>query len=303
MRCRKCGLKGEISLIPPVDLIGGSPIEYKTCPECGRSWQVLHFGEVRSELLAVPILLLIIFFMYAIPPWETIWGTLREWFPGLAKGWVLIFPIVPVILSTFLTRLFFGLIGVVFRTQSRGLRVLYAWLIVAVLMSVGIIVMRWYFVYLPPSTGHPRGQLVFKGSAWTPKRFEVKLRLPPQTESRSEDAASGLSCGLGSKWVEQEGDGLSLSSTWVRRGSSNVFDANYDMRTMVVKTVDTVTISSGHVHVERTESSDGNLCVYDGSVGADGKTLTGTYHSLGGGKIYQWRATVVCEGLARNGTQ
>jgi len=101
-----------------------------------------------------------------------------------------------------------------------------------------------------------------------------------------------LACGLGIRWFEQES---SFSSVWVRRGHSDVFDAQQNPGGPL--TVNTVTYSRGKVYVERTESSDGNLCSYEGSVGPDGKSISGTYHSSNGRVpgLWTWKATIVCE--------
>jgi len=100
--------------------------------------------------------------------------------------------------------------------------------------------------------------------------------------------AQTLTCGLGARWIEEEGG---LPSTWTRRGTSSVFDAIYP--TIRVTTVNTVTVSGSKVYITRTSGSDGNLCSYDGTVDPDGETITGTYKCLNGSAL--WRATVICD--------
>jgi hypothetical protein len=101
-------------------------------------------------------------------------------------------------------------------------------------------------------------------------------------------------CDNSDRWYEQEGR---FSSTWVRRGSSKIFDVIYNVGTT---TVNTVSVSGDRVHAERINSSDGNLCAYDGRIGTDGRTITGTYHTIGVGTLYSWSATIDCD--ATNGT-
>ncbi len=103
--------------------------------------------------------------------------------------------------------------------------------------------------------------------------------------------AENLRCGLGIGWNEEESG---LPSTWTRRGTSGVFDASYP--TARVTTVNTVTASGNKVYIKRTSGSDGNVCSYEGTVGPDGATITGTYKCLNGSAT--WKATVIC-GSAR----
>jgi hypothetical protein len=102
-----------------------------------------------------------------------------------------------------------------------------------------------------------------------------------------QSSLSSLACGLGTSWTEQEGG---LPSTWTRRGTSNVFDASYP--TARVTTVNTITTSGNKVYITRTNGSDGNSCFYEGTVGPDGETITGTYKCLNGSA--SWNARVNC---------
>jgi hypothetical protein len=106
----------------------------------------------------------------------------------------------------------------------------------------------------------------------------------------SAESYAGLACGLGSRWIEQE-DGF--SSVWVRRGVSNIYDVTFANGT---RTVNIVTVSNGKVYVERTQSTDGNNCTYEGTVSPDGRTIRGTYHSSNGRVpgLYNWIATIDC---------
>jgi hypothetical protein len=91
---------------------------------------------------------------------------------------------------------------------------------------------------------------------------------------------------VGTRWIEEESG---VPSTWTRRGTSNVFDAIYP--TIGVTTVNTVTVSDNKVYIARSSGSDGNLCSYDGTVGPDGASITGTYTCRNGSAL--WKATMI----------
>jgi len=106
-------------------------------------------------------------------------------------------------------------------------------------------------------------------------------------QCRAESSSSALACGLGIQWIEEESG---MPSTWTRRGQSNIFDAVYP--TAHVTTVNRVIVSGNRVHVQRGGGSDGNKCSYEGVVGGDGRSITGSYSCLNGSST--WKATVVC---------
>jgi hypothetical protein len=95
-------------------------------------------------------------------------------------------------------------------------------------------------------------------------------------------------CGLGISWNVQESGSPSI---WTRRGTGDIFDASYPAAR--VTTVNTVTASGSKVYIIRTNGSDGNVCSYEGTVGPDGGTITGTYKCLNGSAT--WKATVICD--------
>lgn len=95
-------------------------------------------------------------------------------------------------------------------------------------------------------------------------------------------------CGLGSEWSEMESG---FAGRWIRRGTSNVFDARWDIG---VTAVMTVTLSENTVNIARRQSSDGNDCDYTGTIQADGVTVEGTYTCKKGANQTPWRATIRC---------
>ncbi|MGD0000227.1 MAG: energy transducer TonB [Bryobacteraceae bacterium] len=79
-------------------------------------------------------------------------------------------------------------------------------------------------------------------------------------------------------------------STWTRWYTSGVFDAKYSNGQT---TVNTVRITGEAISAQRTSSSDGNLCSYQGSIGNDGRTITGTYTCPPYGSR-PWKAVINC---------
>ncbi|WP_334077587.1 hypothetical protein [Paenibacillus sanfengchensis] len=94
---------------------------------------------------------------------------------------------------------------------------------------------------------------------------------------------------LGVEWREQEGG---WSGVWRRRGSSNIFDARWTMPgVQPITAVLTIYIFGNFVFVLRQNSSDGNDCVYTGTLSGDGRTVTGTYRCDQGGGT--WTAIII----------
>jgi hypothetical protein len=94
------------------------------------------------------------------------------------------------------------------------------------------------------------------------------------------------------------------TSVWTRRGNSDIFDANYTGPSgQRGGTVNTVSIKENVVTIQRTQSVDGNLCTYYGTIQADGTSVEGTYSCSTGG-ISSWRATgMICRSTANPAAQ
>lgn len=106
------------------------------------------------------------------------------------------------------------------------------------------------------------------------------------------------SCGLGRIWDDSE---EGWTQVWTRRGDSNVFDVRGTKPGMPTFTaVQTIEIRGNRVFVNRTWASDGNTCEHEGTIAADGITVTGTYRCKSGGP-YSWRATIRCDGDGSGG--
>jgi hypothetical protein len=85
------------------------------------------------------------------------------------------------------------------------------------------------------------------------------------------------------------------NGTWTRRGSSGVFDGVWVPAAgsgSPVTAVMDYTRSGLQVHFQRTSSSEGALCSYDGNVAADGLSGSGTETCPGDPQLYRWDATI-----------
>jgi hypothetical protein len=112
-------------------------------------------------------------------------------------------------------------------------------------------------------------------------------------ESSSNVSTTASKCGLGIRWDETE---EGWKQVWTRRGDSNVFDVTGTKPGLEpFKAVQTIEINGTKVLVHRTWVSDGNTCEMEGTIAADGITVTGTYRCKSGGPYY-WQATIRCEG-------
>lgn len=88
---------------------------------------------------------------------------------------------------------------------------------------------------------------------------------------------------LGTRWSESEGG---WSGDWVRRGTSNVFNASWGGGS--IRAVLTISISGNQVSVSRQNATDGNNCQYQGTL--NGSQVSGTYTCTSGGG--NWSATI-----------
>ena len=114
---------------------------------------------------------------------------------------------------------------------------------------------------------------------------------PPATRT-SPPGRSTAACGLGARWDVSESG---WTGSWVRRGSSNIFDATWSKGGAVFSSVLTMTPNGNQVHIERRDAASGGgaYVVYDVTIAADG-TVTGTGAVPATGATMSFRATVHC---------
>lgn len=102
---------------------------------------------------------------------------------------------------------------------------------------------------------------------------------------------SPFACGLPSRFTETEGV---YTAIWTRRGNTNEYDAVWSSRNnrQQVTAVLSITTQGNRITVKRISSSDGYLCEYQGTVNADGITMSGNANC--GSATFPWQATAEC---------
>jgi|ERR1051326_938295 hypothetical protein len=118
----------------------------------------------------------------------------------------------------------------------------------------------------------------------------LRQLLQAQMERPGAAVPGASACGLGSRWEETE---EGWRATWTRRGASNIFDVDSNKGSLHLTAVQTIEINGSRVKVTRTNASDGNNCEMEGTIGADGIHVTGSYRCKSGGP-YNWSATILC---------
>jgi hypothetical protein len=81
-------------------------------------------------------------------------------------------------------------------------------------------------------------------------------------------------CGLGSKWTILTDGGW--TGSWSRRGQSDVFDGVWRKGSDQFTAVLTITLMGNAVRVQRRNATLGGDCEFNGMVGDDGLTVSGT---------------------------
>lgn len=92
-------------------------------------------------------------------------------------------------------------------------------------------------------------------------------------------------------WQYRSGGGA-WSGTWTRRGTSDLFDVELRSGTARTYIVEKVTIDGRRFHSQRIQSSDGYLCVLDGTLDSDNRTFRGTGNCPGGPSGWTWSLTM-----------
>jgi hypothetical protein len=105
----------------------------------------------------------------------------------------------------------------------------------------------------------------------------------PNTENNS--ASTNVT--VGEVWHVVESGGF--SAVWTRRGSSNVFDGAWTGGTTAVMAY---TRDGDHVTFQRSGSTDGRQCHYEGDIHPDGISANGTETCPGITGFFTWEATI-----------
>lgn len=101
---------------------------------------------------------------------------------------------------------------------------------------------------------------------------------------------------LGHRWTEQENG---WRGTWVRRAGSNRFDARWTRGSRAVSATMTISIRGDVVRVTRVQRSSNTRvasteerCTYTGRLGADQRTVTGTFSCTWADGPFSWQAEI-----------
>jgi hypothetical protein len=117
---------------------------------------------------------------------------------------------------------------------------------------------------------------------------------------KMEVADQKASLTLGSRWETWEselsaamGMGGEWKGTWVRIGTTNMFNATWILKNQKVTAVLTMELDGNTVSIQRRQSSDGNDCNYKGTIASDGFSVQGSYSCSKFMKtVGRWRAII-----------
>jgi hypothetical protein len=141
------------------------------------------------------------------------------------------------------------------------------------------------------------GILYFTVNYWETSNASGSYQVRVQTERRAGGTtrppiapASPFACGLPSRITMNEGG---YNGVWTRRGNTNEYDAVWTRGRQTINAILSITTQGNRVFVKRLQSSDGQLCEYEGTVSGDGVTINGTY-SCSGVSNLTWQGRAEC---------
>lgn len=107
---------------------------------------------------------------------------------------------------------------------------------------------------------------------------------------------------MDSTWQWESAGGW--TGTWIRRGTSNVFDVVYrGPGGQQVTAVEEMTIDGTRAHGRRLSSADNVLCNLEGTIQPDGRVIQGTGACPGVNSGWWWRITLPAGGAGGQGAQ
>ena len=125
------------------------------------------------------------------------------------------------------------------------------------------------------------GTLYFTVNHWDTSNargsYQVRVqaeRATGTTTTRPPVVTTPFACGMPARFTEAEGE---YTAVWTRRGTTNEYDAVWSRNgRQQVTAVVSITTQGNRISIRRIQSSDGYLCEYEGTVGTDGTSITGT---------------------------
>lgn len=141
------------------------------------------------------------------------------------------------------------------------------------------------------------GTLFFTVNHWDTTNARGSYQVRVQTERQGGGttrppvlSSTPFPCGMPARFTESEGD---YTGVWTRRGNTNEYDAVWSRNgRQQVTAVVSITTQGNRIFIKRISSSDGYLCEYEGTVSADGSSITGSANC--GGNRFNFQARAQC---------
>jgi hypothetical protein len=141
------------------------------------------------------------------------------------------------------------------------------------------------------------GILYFTVNYWETSNASGAYQVRVQTERRTGTttrppvmSSTPFSCGMPARFTMTEGG---YTGVWTRRGNTNEYDAVWTRGRQQINGVLSITTQGNRIFIRRLQSSDNQLCEYEGTVSADGTTINGTYQ-CGGVSNLSWQGRAEC---------
>ena len=141
------------------------------------------------------------------------------------------------------------------------------------------------------------GILYFTVNYWETSNTSGSYQVRVQTERRTGTttrppvtSSTPFACGMPSRFTMSEGG---YNGVWTRRGNSNEYEAVWTRGRQQINGVLSITTQGNRVYIKRLQSTDNQLCEYEGMVSADGVTINGTYGCSGVSNL-PWQGRAEC---------
>lgn len=142
----------------------------------------------------------------------------------------------------------------------------------------------YLFAKLDQQEGAEGATCFFEAIGNDDKQVKYLLR----NSSPADDQLIGESGLLGAQWIETEGG--EWHGVWTRQGRTGRFAATIRKGSETKTFLANVSLKGRTVQITSQGASDGRNCSYQGTISADGSSITGTYSFNGGN--YPWEARI-----------
>ncbi|MBL8206255.1 MAG: hypothetical protein JNM09_18610 [Blastocatellia bacterium] len=141
------------------------------------------------------------------------------------------------------------------------------------------------------------GILYFTVNYWETANASGSYQVRVQTERRAGSptrppvtSSTPFACGMPYRITMTEGG---YNGVWTRRGNSNEYEAVWTRGRQQINGVLSITTQGNRIYIKRLQSTDNQLCEYEGIVSADGVTINGTYRCSGVTNL-AWQGRAEC---------